>query len=87
MVGKNSVRIRQFIVCVAVVHEGYALTREQDRDLALLALACRVAEGVLRAVFIPMTLGLLSLASTTGTSAPDRWRRKRWPRSSSRRDD
>jgi uncharacterized protein DUF4386 len=49
----------------------YAITREQDPDLALLALTCRVAEGVTGAVSIPATLGLLWLVSATGADAPD----------------
>ena len=49
----------------------YALTRAQDPDLALLALTCRVAEGVTGAVSIPSMLGLLGLATATGASAPD----------------
>jgi hypothetical protein len=49
----------------------YALTREQDPDLALLALTCRVAEGVTGAVSIPSMLGLLALATATGAHAPD----------------
>jgi len=49
----------------------YAITREQDRDLALLALTCRVAEGVTGAVSIPTTLGLLALATAAGTNTPD----------------
>ena len=49
----------------------YAITREQDPDLALLALTCRVAEGVTGAVSISGTLGLLWLATTTGADAPD----------------
>ena len=49
----------------------YALTREQDRDLALLGMACRVAEGVNGAVGIPQTLGLLWLATDTGAAALD----------------
>ena len=49
----------------------YAITREQDPDLALLALTCRVAEGVIGAVSISETLGVLWLATGTGTSAPD----------------
>src|SRR5207249_9055142 len=36
----------------------YAITRGQDPDLAMLALSCRISEGVLSAIFIPMTLGL-----------------------------
>jgi hypothetical protein len=47
----------------------YAITRQQDRDLALLAMVCRVVEGVLGAVGIPSTLGLLWLATAPG--APD----------------
>jgi hypothetical protein len=49
----------------------YAITREQDPDLAMLAMVCRVGEGVIGAVPIPMTLGLLSLATATGADAPD----------------
>ena len=49
----------------------YALTREQDPDLALLGLTCRVAEGVTGAVSIPSMLGLLALATATGANAPD----------------
>ena len=50
----------------------YALTREQDADLAMLALVCRVVEGVNGATSIPRTLGLLSLATASGASAADR---------------
>lgn len=50
----------------------YALTREQDPDLAMLALVCRVVEGVNGATSIPRTLGLLSLATASGASAADR---------------
>src|SRR5262249_40247876 len=46
----------------------YALTRDIDGDLALLGLTCRVAEGVLGAIFIPARLALLSLG--TGTADP-----------------
>jgi len=49
----------------------YALTREQDPDLALLALLCRVGEGVIGGMFIPMTLGLLAVAMAAGENAPD----------------
>ncbi len=51
----------------------YAITREQDRDLALLALTCRVAEGVTGAASIPTTLGLLALATAAagGANTPD----------------
>jgi len=49
----------------------HAITREQDPDLAMLALTCRVGEGVSGAVSIAATLGLLWLATATGANAPD----------------
>ncbi len=49
----------------------YAITREVDADLAMLALTCRVAEGVISGISIPETLGLLWLATATGASVPD----------------
>jgi Domain of unknown function (DUF4386) len=49
----------------------YAITREVDADLAMLALICRVAEGVISGISIPETLGLLWLATATGANAPD----------------
>ena len=45
----------------------YAITREQDRDLALLGMTCRVAEGI-AGMDVSATLGLLWLA--TATDAP-----------------
>ena len=49
----------------------YAITRDEDRDLAMLGLTCRVAEGVTGAVWIPATLVLLWLATAKGANAPD----------------
>ncbi len=49
----------------------YAITREVDANLAMLALTCRVAEGVISGISIPETLGLLWLATATGANAPD----------------
>jgi len=50
----------------------YRITRDQGRELAMLALVCRVAEGVLGTLIIPNYLGLLWLAkSGGGTGAPD----------------
>jgi hypothetical protein len=49
----------------------YAITREQDPDLAMLALTFRVAEGVVGGVSISSTFGLLWLATTTRANAPD----------------
>ena len=48
----------------------YGITRDEDHDLAMLALACRVGEGVLGA-FPLTTLGLLWLATTPGADASD----------------
>lgn len=49
----------------------YAITRDQDRFLAMLALTCLFGAGVIDGIYIPTTLGLLSLATTVGTNAPD----------------
>jgi Domain of unknown function (DUF4386) len=50
----------------------YALTRDQDRDLAVMALSCRVSEGVIAAVSTVRILGLLSLATaSTAAAGPD----------------
>jgi len=49
----------------------YAITRDQDRDLAMLGLVCRVGEGITGVMGIPTTLALLWLATTTGPNAPD----------------
>ena len=46
----------------------YALTRDEDRELAMIALCCRVSEGVIGAVSTVRTLGLISIA-TAGTAA------------------
>ena len=48
----------------------YAITREQDRDLAMLALTCRVAEGI-AGMDVSGTLGLLWLAKPTEATALD----------------
>jgi len=49
----------------------YAITREQDPDLAMLALSCRVAEGVIGASSILRTPALVWLATAAGVNAPD----------------
>lgn len=49
----------------------YAITRDEDPDLATLGMICRVAEGVIGALSLPGTLALLWLATTTGADAPD----------------
>jgi hypothetical protein len=50
----------------------YTITRDEDSDLAMLAMVCRVAEGVIGALSVPATLALLWLATAAGTDAPDR---------------
>lgn len=47
----------------------YAITRDEDSDLAMLGLVCRVGEGVSGS--LPVMLGLLWLATATGPDAPD----------------
>lgn len=49
----------------------YAMTRDEDRDIAMLAFTCRIAEGVLGGIFISGALGRLWLATSTGASTPD----------------
>lgn len=48
----------------------YAITRAQDRDLAMLAFTCRVAEGI-SGMDVSGTLGLLWIATGTEASALD----------------
>lgn len=49
----------------------YNITRDQDADIAMLGLTCRVAEGVVGSIFIPGSLALLWLATPSGATAPD----------------
>jgi Domain of unknown function (DUF4386) len=49
----------------------YSITRDEDPDLAMLAMTCRVAEGVIGAVSLPRMLGRLWLATAAGADAPD----------------
>ncbi|HEV8579601.1 MAG TPA: DUF4386 domain-containing protein [Thermoanaerobaculia bacterium] len=49
----------------------YGITRDVDRDLARLAFACRVAEGVVGGTSLWRPLGLLWLATAGGANAPD----------------
>jgi hypothetical protein len=48
----------------------YAITRDEDQDLAMFGLVCRVGEGITGA-FALSTLGLLWLATSTGPNVPD----------------
>jgi len=49
----------------------YAITRDHDSDLAMLALLFRVGEGLLGAISIRSTLELLWLGTSAGPQAPD----------------
>jgi hypothetical protein len=60
-----------FVCAVVLAVTLYALTREQDRDLAMMALCCRVTEGVIAATAAVRSLQLLSIATaaTSGGAA------------------
>jgi hypothetical protein len=61
-----------FLCAVVLGVTLYALTREEDRDLAMIALCCRVSEGVIAAVSATSTLQLLAIATaSTAAAAPD----------------
>lgn len=47
----------------------YAITRDQDRDIARLGMVCRVAEGVVGAGSITATLALLKVGTDGGAQA------------------
>ena len=49
----------------------YAITREEDPDIAMLGLTCRVAEGVIGAASTPATLALLALVTVSGAPGSD----------------
>ena len=57
-----------FLCAVVLGVTLHALTREEDGDLAMIALCCRVSEGIVGAVSATRTLGLLSVA--TAASSP-----------------
>lgn len=62
------------IQCFAALVLGvtlYAITRDQDSDLAMLGLICRVGEGLVGSFSIPGLLALFWLATATGQNAPD----------------
>ena len=61
-----------FMAAVTLAVTLYALTRDQDPDLAMLAQCCRVGEGVIGAISAISTLELLSVATASTTAAgPD----------------
>ncbi len=58
-----------FFDAVALAVALYALTRDEDRDLAVLALCCRVGEGVIAATAAIRTVELLSVATASTAAA------------------
>jgi uncharacterized MAPEG superfamily protein len=59
-------------IALALAVALYGITRDEDDEIALLALACRVVEGgVTPVISIVATLGLLWLATGTDARAPD----------------
>jgi hypothetical protein len=48
----------------------YAITREQDQDVAMAGLVFRIGEGLI-GISLPIPLALLWLATATGANAPD----------------
>lgn len=70
----NVVAVLGLLMCFSALVLGvtlHAVTRDEDPDLAMLALTCRVGEGVLSATSIPETQRLLWLATATGADAPE----------------
>ncbi len=61
-----------FVDAVALAVGLYGLTRDEDRDLSVLALSCRLGEGILAAVAAVRMMGLLSVAkASVGAAPPD----------------
>lgn len=58
-----------FAIAVVLAVALYALTRDQDPDLAVMALCFRASEGVIAAVSTVRTLGLLSIATASTAAA------------------
>ena len=62
----------EFLCAIGLGVTLYALTRDQDRELALIALCCRAAEGIIGAAAAVRTLGLVSVAAvSTSASGAD----------------
>jgi hypothetical protein len=61
----------QAVCAIVLAVTLYAITRDQDSDLAMLALTFRVGEGLLNAISTRDTLELLWLGTSAGPNAPD----------------
>lgn len=44
----------------------FAITRDEDHDVAMLAMICRIAEGILGVMLLPVRLALRAMAAATG---------------------
>ena len=61
-----------FVNAVVLAVALYGITRDEDHELAVLALSCRIAEGVVNALSVVVPLGLLWIAmGTAGANVPD----------------
>jgi len=58
-------------VAIALAVSLYGITRAEDHELAVLALSCRVGEGLMSAIAPVGMLALLWLATSKGPDAPD----------------
>src|SRR5713226_280561 len=61
----------QAVCAIVLATTLYAITRNQDSDLAMLALTLRVGEGLLGAISTRATLELLWLGTSVGNKVPD----------------
>jgi len=61
----------QAVCAIVLAVTLYAITRNQDSDLAMLALVFRVGEGLLAAIATRATMQLLWLGTSAGPKAPD----------------
>lgn len=61
----------QAVCAIVLAVTLYAITRNQDSDLAMLALIFRVGEGLLAAISTRTTMQLLWLGTSAGPKSPD----------------
>jgi len=57
-----------FVDAVVLAVALYGLTRDEDNELAVLALACRLTEGMINAIATLVPVGLLWLATQAGSA-------------------
>jgi len=76
--GRHSLEMRMIVLlgliqCICAILLAvtlYSITRDEDPDLALLAMICRVCEGLSGALLLKTTLGVLWLAAFHEAGAP-----------------